>query len=102
MTTLKILQRMALIAMAAAGIAVAIYVSTLHQVLGGYVTQEVTRGSIVRSVSAIGTVNPVITVQVGTYVSGPIEAIYTDFNARVKAGQLCAKIDPRPYQILVD
>ena len=102
MTTLKILQRMALIAMAAAGIAVAIYVSTLHQVLGGYVTQEVTRGSIVRSVSATGTVNPVITVQVGTYVSGPIEAIYTDFNARVKAGQLCAKIDPRPYQILVD
>jgi len=62
----------------------------------------VTRGSIVRSVSATGTVNPVITVQVGTYVSGPIEAIYTDFNARVKAGQLCAKIDPRPYQILVD
>jgi HlyD family secretion protein len=102
MTTWKILRRALVIMMAAAGVAGAIYVSTLHQVLGSYITQEVTRGSIVRSVSATGTVNPVITVQVGTYVSGPIEAIYTDFNAKVKAGQLCAKIDPRPYQILVD
>jgi HlyD family secretion protein len=78
------------------------YVLTRDEASLRYITQAVTRGPIVRSVSATGTVNPVITVQVGTYVSGPIEAIYTDFNARVKAGQLCAKIDPRPYQILVD
>ena len=67
-----------------------------------YVTAPVTRGPIVRSVIATGTVNPVTTVQVGSYVSGPISAIYADFNASVKAGQLIAKIDPRPFQVKVD
>ncbi len=67
-----------------------------------YVTAPVTRGAIVRSVIATGTVNPVTTVQVGSYVSGPISAIYADFNAPVKAGQLIAKIDPRQFQVKVD
>jgi len=67
-----------------------------------YITTPVTRGAIVRSVIATGTVNPVTTVQVGSYVSGPITAIYADFNAPVKAGQLIAKIDPRPFQVKVD
>ena len=66
------------------------------------VTAEVTQGPIVRSVTATGTVNPVITVQVGTYVSGPITAIFADYNAPVKKGQAIAKIDPRPYQVTVD
>jgi HlyD family secretion protein len=67
-----------------------------------YVTAAVTRGPISRSVIATGTVNPVTTVQVGSYVSGPIQSIYADFNAPVKAGQLIAKIDPRPFQVKVD
>ncbi len=67
-----------------------------------YVTAPVTQGSIVRAVTATGTVNPVTTVQVGTYVSGPIQAIYADFNSPVKAGQLIARIDPRTYQFQVD
>ena len=62
-----------------------------------YVTAQVTRGNIVRSVTATGTVNPVVTVQVGSYVSGPIVQLYVDFNSPVKAGQLMAKIDPRPF-----
>jgi HlyD family secretion protein len=66
-----------------------------------YVTAPVTQGSIVRAVTATGTVNPVITVQVGTYVSGPITNIYVDFNSSVKAGQLMAKIDPRPFAAAV-
>jgi len=102
MTTLKTLPRTVVIAMLVVAVAGAIYTSTRRPAPARYLTQAVTRGPIVRAVSATGTVNPVITVQVGTYISGPIEAIYTDFNARVKAGQLCAKIDPRPYQILVD
>jgi HlyD family secretion protein len=69
---------------------------------GRFLTAEVTRGPIVRSVIATGTVNPVTVVQVGSYVSGPIQAIYADFNAAVKAGQLIAKIDPRPFQVKVD
>jgi HlyD family secretion protein len=67
-----------------------------------YVTVPASRGPIVRSVTATGTVNPVTTVQVGTYVSGPISAIYVDFNSPVKAGQLMAKLDPRPYQAQVE
>jgi HlyD family secretion protein len=102
MNTSKIVKRAAVITMVAIGVAGAVFVSSRHQELTHYVTQEVTRGPIIRFVGATGTVNPLITVQVGTYVSGPIQAIYTDFNAKVKAGQLCAKIDPRPYQILVD
>ena len=66
-----------------------------------YVTAQVDRGSVVRSVTATGTVNPVIVVQVGTYDSGPIIAIYADFNSPVKAGQLIAKIDPRPFTVKV-
>ena len=62
-----------------------------------YVTAQVTRGDIVRSVTATGTVNPVVTVQVGSYVSGPIVQLYVDFNSPVNAGQLMAKIDPRPF-----
>jgi HlyD family secretion protein len=62
-----------------------------------YITLPVDRGAIVHAVTATGTVNPVTVVQVGTYVSGPITSIYADFNTPVKAGQLLAKIDPRPF-----
>jgi HlyD family secretion protein len=67
-----------------------------------YVTAAVDRGPITASVTATGTVNPVTTVQVGTYVSGPIQAIFADFNAAVHRGQLLAKIDPRPFQAKVE
>ncbi|MGG1949299.1 efflux RND transporter periplasmic adaptor subunit [Trinickia sp. NRRL B-1857] len=67
-----------------------------------YVTQPITRGDISHSVSATGTVNPVLTIIVGSYVSGVIQQQFCDFNTQVRKGQLCAKIDPRPYQALVD
>ena len=67
-----------------------------------YVTRQISRGPIVRAVTTSGTVNPVITVQIGTYVSGVIEARYCDYNTQVKKGQICAKVDPRPYQVVVD
>jgi HlyD family secretion protein len=67
-----------------------------------FVTAAVARGDVVRSVITTGAVNPVVTVQVGTYVSGVIQALHCDYNTEVKAGQLCAKIDPRPYQVVVD
>jgi HlyD family secretion protein len=62
----------------------------------------VDRGPIVRSVTATGTVNPVTVVEVGTYVSGPITSIYADFDTSVKAGQLLAKFDPRPFEAQVE
>ncbi len=67
-----------------------------------YLTGTVTRGDVQRTVTASGTVNPMTTVQVGTYVSGVLQDLHCDFNTEVKAGQLCAKIDPRPYQSIVD
>jgi HlyD family secretion protein len=70
--------------------------------LSQFVTVAVTRGPVVRAVTATGTVNPVTTVQVGTYVSGPIINIGVDFNSPVKAGQLLAKIDPRPFAAQVE
>jgi HlyD family secretion protein len=67
-----------------------------------YVTAPVTQGDVVTTITASGSVNPVVTVQVGTYVSGTIETLSCDYNTRVHKGQLCAKIDPKPYQIIVD
>ena len=67
----------------------------------GYVTAKVDRGTIEQTVTATGTVNPVKTVQVGTYVSGPILAIDVDFNSPVKKGQRVAKIDPATYAVKV-
>jgi HlyD family secretion protein len=67
-----------------------------------YRTATVTRGPVVRTVAATGTVNPVLTIIVGSYVSGVISDMYCDFNTQVKKGQLCAKIDPRPYKAALD
>ncbi len=67
-----------------------------------YETVPVSRGRIAPYVIASGTVNPVTTIQVGTYVSGVIQELPCDFNTRVRTGQLCAKIDPRPYQTMVN
>jgi HlyD family secretion protein len=67
-----------------------------------YTTAAVTRGAVTRAVTATGTVNPVLTIIVGTYVSGVIQDLSCDYNTQVKRGQVCAKIDPRPYQTVVD
>jgi HlyD family secretion protein len=67
----------------------------------GFVTERVERGTVASTVTASGTVNPVTSVQVGTYVSGPIKAIYADFNSAVTKGQVVAKIDPAPFQVKV-
>jgi len=57
-------------------------------------TIKVERGEISTTVTATGTINPVITVLVGSQVSGTIKALYADFNSRVKEGQVIAQIDP--------
>jgi HlyD family secretion protein len=56
------------------------------------------RGTIESTVSATGTCNAVVSVQVGSQVSGNIKALYADFNTRVKEGQLVALIDPEIFQ----
>ncbi len=66
-----------------------------------YLEAGVTRGRIVAVVNSTGTVKPVRSVQVGAFVSGPIESILVDFNDEVKKGDLLAKIDPRIYDASV-
>jgi len=62
---------------------------------------KVERGPITATVAASGTLNPVISVQVGTQVSGQIKELLVDFNSPVKAGQLIARIDPETFQYRV-
>ncbi len=67
-----------------------------------YVSVPVSRGPITRMVTATGTVNPVLTIIVGSYVSGVIQETSCDYNTKVKKDQVCAKLDPRPYQSVVN
>jgi HlyD family secretion protein len=66
-----------------------------------YQTATVSRGPITQAVTATGTLNPVITVQVGSQVSGNIAKLFADFNSQVKAGQVVAQIDPAIFQATV-
>jgi HlyD family secretion protein len=66
-----------------------------------YQTAEVTSGPITQAVTATGTLNPVVTVQVGSQVSGNIVKLFADFNSQVKAGQVVAQIDPAIFQATV-
>lgn len=63
-----------------------------------YFTAKVEHGDIRQVVEATGTINAVITVQVGSQVSGTISALYADFNSRVKKGQVVAQIDPALFR----
>jgi|SRR5579864_1132338 len=63
-----------------------------------YTTVAVSQGDVTRTVTATGTVNPVLTIMVGSYVSGVIQSLSCDYNTVVKVGQVCARIDPRPFQ----
>ncbi len=65
---------------------------------GGYETKVVDQGPIERIVSASGAVSPVVTVLVGTQVSGQVAIVDVDFNAQVKKGQRLALIDPQSVQ----
>ncbi len=66
-----------------------------------YKTLPVDRGPITSLITATGAVNPVISVQVGSQVSGKIARIYADFNSVVREGQVLASIDQKPYQAKV-
>jgi HlyD family secretion protein len=56
-------------------------------------TTKVTRDNIVQAVTATGDLQPVITVDIGAQVSGQIKEVLVDFNSRVKAGDVLARID---------
>ena len=66
-----------------------------------YQTAPVTRGPLTQLVTATGTLNPVVNVQVGSQVSGNIQKLFADFNSKVKAGDVVAQIDPVLFQATV-
>lgn len=89
---------LAVLALAAGGV----YWSSRQGAAAHYVTETVERGSVIRAVSVNGTLDAVGAEQISADAPGKIEALYCDAGAEVKAGQLCAKIDPSPYQAVVD
>jgi HlyD family secretion protein len=64
-------------------------------------TTPVTRGNITAFVTTTGNLNAVITVQVGSQVSGQVKELFADFNSEVKRGQLIARIDPATFEATV-
>jgi HlyD family secretion protein len=64
-------------------------------------TASIERGDLDATISATGTSNAVVSVQVGSQVSGNIKALYADFNTKVTKGQLVALIDPEIFQAKV-
>lgn len=62
----------------------------------------VTRGDVIATVEATGTLQPVDTVEIGTQVSGTLASISTDFNQLVKRGQVLATLDPALFQTQID
>src|SRR5438128_10268074 len=69
---------------------------------GEYFTATIETGPLRNVVNATGVVQTVVTVQVGSQISGQVEELYADFNSIVKRGQLLAKLDPRNFQAQVE
>jgi len=67
-----------------------------------YITGRVQRGDIIQVVSATGTLQAGVTVQVGSQVSGTIAKLHTDFNSQVKKGQVIAELDQAKFKARVD
>ncbi len=65
-------------------------------------TAPVDRGRITARVTATGTLSALVTVQVGSQVSGRVQQILVDYNSPVKKGQLIAKIDPQLFQAALE
>jgi HlyD family secretion protein len=63
-----------------------------------YRTAPVDRGAITRVVSATGTLQPLVSANVGSTVSGPVRDVLVDFNSQVRAGQVLARLDPTTFQ----
>src|SRR5690349_19195232 len=63
-----------------------------------YEAGQVDRGTVEKSISSTGSVAALVTVEVGSQISGQISALHADFNSPVKKGDLLAVIDPQTYQ----
>ena len=85
----------------AAGIATYLYVHPPSP-QSPYQTARLTRGPLLANISSTGTLNAVITVQVGSQISGQVKELYADFNSQVVKDQVIARIDPEIFQAQVN
>src|SRR5207253_6871803 len=97
----RILGLSAVILLVAVGVWGYFYVQSRGQGQG-YRLARVERGPLTAAVSATGNLNAVITVQVGSQVSGQIKEIFVDFNSPVTKDQLIARIDPETFEAKVN
>jgi HlyD family secretion protein len=97
-----ILAVLPLVVLAGAGVGVWRWRAAHHKPPVEFETAAVDRGRIVSRVTATGTLSALVTVQVGTQVSGTVQKLFADFNSPVKKGQLIAKIDPQLFQAAVE
>jgi len=89
-----------LVLAAGAGVAYALWGSL--RPAPGYRFATVERGTITSTVSATGTLSPVVSVQVGSQISGQIKELYADYNSPVKKGQVIAQIDSESIALKVN
>jgi HlyD family secretion protein len=74
------------------------YFKNDHTEAPQYQTAAVTRGDLTQAVTASGTLNPVLNVQVGSQISGNIAKLFADYNSLVKSNQIVAQLDPAIFQ----
>ena len=86
----------------AVGIGAGAYYMTRDNAKPQVMTAPITRGDVIEAVSATGTLEAVTTVQVGTQVSGTIQALFADYNSIVRKGQVIARLDPSLFQTQID
>jgi len=90
-------------AVAAVTVTVVVYYSASGSAEGPRLnTTAVSRGAVVETVSATGTLEAVETVEVGTQVSGTIKALYADYNDRVRKGRVIAQLEPSLFETQVE
>ncbi len=92
-----------LVALVAVGISAGAYYNKSRAGMAPeVVTGLLTRGSVVETVGATGTLEAVTTVQVGSQVSGTVQQLYADFNSIVRKGQVIARLDPSLLQTQIE
>jgi HlyD family secretion protein len=85
----------------AAGVLVGRMAVTRRQAPLHFQTAAVDRGPIAAKITATGVVSALVTVSVGSQVSGRIEALYADYGSRVSKGEIVAKIEPSLFRAAV-
>ncbi len=93
-----LISSVAILALAGGGIA---WMHNRDAAKAKYRVAAVKSGDVTQTVSANGTLNPVVLVNVGTQVSGTVKKLYVDFNDQVKAGQMLLELDPALLQAQV-